>query len=79
MLVGCYQPVLDPDPLQEAHIIDWHVHVAGLGYGGSGNFINEEMRNNYRFEFFSKTGWMRQRKNLKNMAIKFWLKNLMTK
>jgi uncharacterized protein len=56
LLIGCYQPVLDPDPLEQAHIIDWHVHVAGMGFGGSGNFINEEMRNNFRFDFF--LSWM---------------------
>ncbi len=56
LLIGCYQPVLDPDPLEEAHVIDWHVHVAGLGFGDSGNFINEEMRGNFRFEFF--LSWM---------------------
>ena len=44
------------DDLEALHIIDWHVHVAGLGYGGSGAFINSEMRNNYRFRFFMK--WM---------------------
>jgi len=33
-------------------IIDIHVHVAGLGYGNSGSFINEDMRNNFRFPFY---------------------------
>lgn len=33
-------------------IIDAHMHVAGLGYGDSGCFINEKMRNNFRFRFF---------------------------
>ena len=42
--------------LQELNITDWHVHVAGLGHGDSGNFINDTMRNNYRFKFFLK--WM---------------------
>lgn len=56
LLMGCNRPVLVPDPLEEAHIIDWHVHVAGLGYGDSRNFVNEDMRNNYRFKFFLK--WM---------------------
>ena len=35
--------------LADMHVIDWHAHVAGLGYGGSGAFINEQMRNNFRF------------------------------
>ncbi|MCP4406336.1 MAG: amidohydrolase family protein [Gammaproteobacteria bacterium] len=33
-------------------IIDIHVHVAGLGYGGSGCYINEAMRNSFRFPFY---------------------------
>lgn len=33
-------------------IVDVHVHVAGLGYGDSGCFINEIMRNNIRFPFY---------------------------
>ena len=31
------------DELETAEIIDWHVHVAGLGYGDSSNFINDTM------------------------------------
>ena len=42
--------------LEQLHIIDWHVHIAGLGYGESGNFINQQMRDNFRFGFFMK--WM---------------------
>ncbi|MCG8380184.1 MAG: amidohydrolase family protein [Proteobacteria bacterium] len=42
--------------LEALTITDWHVHVAGLGYGDSGNFINDQMRNNYRFKYFVK--WM---------------------
>ena len=44
------------EALENMTITDWHVHVAGLGYGNSGNFINVEMRNNFRFKFFLK--WM---------------------
>jgi uncharacterized protein len=33
-------------------IVDMHVHVAGLGYGDSGCFINESMRENFRFPFY---------------------------
>jgi predicted TIM-barrel fold metal-dependent hydrolase len=36
----------------QQHIIDVHVHVAGLGYGDSGCFINEGMRKNFRFPFY---------------------------
>ena len=38
--------------LEALHIIDYHVHTAGLGYGGSGAFLNEEMRENFRVRFF---------------------------
>jgi uncharacterized protein len=33
-------------------IVDLHVHIAGLGYGDSGCFINETMRENFRFPFY---------------------------
>jgi len=39
-------------PFEGKHVIDFHVHVAGLGYGDSGCFINDEMRNNFRFRFY---------------------------
>ena len=44
------------EELEQLNIVDWHVHVAGLGHGESGNFINDTMYNNYRFKFFLK--WM---------------------
>lgn len=39
-------------PFNDKTIIDFHAHVAGLGYGNSGCFINDEMRNNFRFKFY---------------------------
>ncbi|GJM04452.1 MAG: metal-dependent hydrolase [marine bacterium B5-7] len=42
--------------LKQINIVDWHVHVAGLGHGESGNFINATMYKNFRFKFFLK--WM---------------------
>jgi uncharacterized protein len=44
------------EDLEKLTITDWHVHVAGLGHGNSGNYINEAMHKNYRFKFFLK--WM---------------------
>lgn len=38
--------------LEALHIVDFHVHAAGLGYGGSGAFLNKEMRENFRVHFF---------------------------
>lgn len=42
-------PLGDLNPGVGKSIVDAHVHVAGLGYGDSGCFINEQMRNNVRF------------------------------
>lgn len=39
-------------PFEGKHIIDFHAHVAGLGYRSSGCFISDEMRNNFRFKFY---------------------------
>jgi uncharacterized protein len=44
--------VFADEELEDLNIIDWHVHVAGLGYGDTGNFVNDELRNNFRFDFF---------------------------
>ena len=41
-------------PKTGKNITDIHVHVAGLGYGGSGCFIGQEMRDNFRFPFYLK-------------------------
>ena len=49
-------PAYDSEILKRETITDWHVHVAGLGYGDSGNFINQQMRDNFRFSYFLK--WM---------------------
>ena len=39
-------------PAKGKEIIDYHVHIAGLGYGDSGCFVNTLMRENYRFSFY---------------------------
>lgn len=54
-------PVLNPsvfaaDALRQSDVIDWHVHIAGLGHKGSGCYVNKVMRENFRFGFFMK--WM---------------------
>ncbi len=56
MCSGVITSLFADEELEKRKIIDWHVHIAGLGYGGSGAFINEEMRGNFRFGFFIK--WM---------------------
>ena len=35
-----------------APFVDLHVHTAGIGAGGSGAFVNREMRENFRFRFY---------------------------
>jgi predicted TIM-barrel fold metal-dependent hydrolase len=39
-------------PFPDNSVTDFHVHVAGLGYGGSGCYVNEKMRENFRFGFY---------------------------
>ena len=36
----------------EGDYLDMHVHTAGIGAGGSGAFVSEEMRGNMRFRFY---------------------------
>ena len=40
------------EPGQEREIIDMHVHVAGIGAGDSGIFINEAMQSGWRFPIY---------------------------
>ena len=35
-------------------IIDMHVHVSGIGSGGSGNYLSAAIRNNFRFKIYLK-------------------------
>ncbi|MDJ0654159.1 MAG: amidohydrolase family protein [Xanthomonadales bacterium] len=45
----------DPDlsgPQPDDRFLDMHVHVAGIGAGGSGCFVNQAMRDNFRFGIF---------------------------
>ncbi len=42
-----------PDqPDTTSNYLDMHVHTAGLGYGESGAFINEQMANSYKFPIY---------------------------
>ncbi|MGD1153206.1 MAG: amidohydrolase family protein [Syntrophales bacterium] len=49
---GPYRPV---EPLPEEGIVDMHCHVAGIGAGGSGCFISNEFRKNWRFPLYLKS------------------------
>ncbi len=46
---GSYRPV---EPLPQERIVDMHCHVAGIGAGGSGCFISDNLRKNWRFPLF---------------------------
>jgi len=51
--VTCHRNAITTlNPGTDKTILDMHVHVAGLGYGNSGCFINKEMRANFRFPFY---------------------------
>jgi len=58
LLIGLFfiheNPLQQLDPGTGKNITDIHVHVAGLGYGNSGCFIGQEMRDNIRFPFYLK-------------------------
>lgn len=41
-------------PLTDAPVIDMHVHVSGIGSGGSGNYLSDSMRHNFRFKIYLK-------------------------
>ncbi len=43
-----------PSELAQSPIIDMHVHTAGLGYGDSGCFISDEMKDSYKFDYYLK-------------------------
>ena len=45
-------PVQLPETLPDSPIIDMHVHIAGLGYGNSGCFVAEVMRESYKFDYY---------------------------
>jgi predicted TIM-barrel fold metal-dependent hydrolase len=54
MLCGFSRPYLPPEPLPEARILDLHCHTAGIGAGGSGCFVSEELRKSYKFRLYLK-------------------------
>ena len=45
-------PVLPPASLPATPIIDMHIHIAGLGHGGSGCFISDELKKGYKFAYY---------------------------
>ena len=49
---GPYRPV---EPLPQEGIVDMHCHVNGIGAKGSGCFISDEFRKNWRFPLYLKS------------------------
>lgn len=45
-------PVQPPQILPNSPIIDMHVHIAGLGYGNSGSFVSDELKESYKFDYY---------------------------
>jgi hypothetical protein len=43
---------LPPEPLPAAPFLDLHCHVAGLGAGGSGCFVSEQLRRSWKVGFY---------------------------
>ncbi len=41
-----------PNPLPTTPIIDMHIHAAGLGYGDSGCFVSDALKNSYKFDYY---------------------------
>lgn len=45
-------PAMPPAPLPVTRIVDMHVHLAGIGSGGSGCYVSPRLGDNYRFDFY---------------------------
>ena len=41
-----------PTFAREPLVIDMHVHTAGVGFGGSGCFVSDALRNSYKFKWY---------------------------
>ncbi len=54
-LVGFSRPYLPPEPLPEKLFLDMHCHTAGLGAGGSGCFVSDELRHSFKLRFYLKS------------------------
>jgi uncharacterized protein len=56
-----YRPV---EPLPEEGIVDMHCHIAGIGAGGSGCFISDKFRNDWRFPLYLRSFGVSERELL---------------
>lgn len=46
---GFSRPYAPVEPLPDHPMLDMHCHTAGIGAGGSGCFVSEDMRHSYKF------------------------------
>jgi len=54
-VVGTSRPYLPPEPLPAAPFVDLHCHTAGLGAGGSGCFVSDQLRHSFKLGFYLKS------------------------
>lgn len=52
LYAGFRGPYRSPEPLPSGPIIDMHVHVAGIGAGGSGCYVSPSLRRNWRYRIY---------------------------
>jgi predicted TIM-barrel fold metal-dependent hydrolase len=45
-------PVVQPSALPTQKIVDLHVHVAGIGAGGSGCYVSDTIKDSYKFDIY---------------------------
>ncbi len=45
-------PVVEPSTVRVDNIVDMHVHVAGIGAGGSGCYVSGAIKNSYKFDYY---------------------------
>ncbi len=45
-------PVIQPSDLPIKNIVDMHVHVAGVGAGGSGCYVSDTIKESYKFDYY---------------------------
>ena len=41
--------IVQPSPIPNGKIVDMHVHIAGIGAGGSGCYVSPALQKNFRF------------------------------
>lgn len=52
LYVGAFPSCVNAETPPPTPILDMHCHIAGLGYGNSGNFISTALRKSYKFRYY---------------------------